>query len=97
MAHIGDAPPVDLDIAVAEADRTAEPAMCGIKFQEKGRRFHRRQVIDGDDVEIPARRFQKRPKNVPADPAKSIDGNLLHNMSPPVIPWKYRNRGHPVN
>ena len=53
-------------------------ALFGIKFQEKGRRFHRRQVIDGDDVEIPARCFQKRPKNVPADPA--ICGNTLWSI-----------------
>ena len=97
MAHIGDTLSVDLEIAVAKLHCPVEPAMGRVQLQKKGRGFHRCQIIDGDDAVVVARRFQKRSKNVAADPAKSVDGNLLHDMSPPFMPRKYRRRGSSVN
>ena len=71
--------------------------MGRIQLQKKGRGFHRRQIIDGDDAVIIARRFKDRAKDVAADPAKPVDGNLLHDMFPPFMRRKYRRKGCPVN
>jgi hypothetical protein len=49
--------------------------MDGIILQQVGVDFHRAEVVYADDFHIVALRFNYRPKDQPADPAKSVDSN----------------------
>jgi hypothetical protein len=56
--------------------------MCGIKLQEQRGGFGRCQIIDGDNLEIVARRFDQGPQHIAANPPKSIYRDLFHYRQP---------------
>src|SRR4029077_16408319 len=72
----------DLDGAVADADRIAlhlhvgrEAALHGVETQQVRIGLDRREVVDGDDLDIPASGFDDRAQREAADATKAIDGD----------------------
>ncbi|MHC2730800.1 hypothetical protein ACVIEO_004309 [Rhizobium leguminosarum] len=83
----------DLDrLAVADDDRVAldlhrcrEAAVDRVVAQQVGVGFNRAEIVDGDDFDVGAAGFDDGAKDVAADAAETVDGNLdCHVHSLPI-------------
>ena len=64
--------------AIGHLDHTGEPPVDRIVFQQMGIGFDRPGRIDGNHLNIIARRFRNMGQSAAADPSKSVDSNRDH-------------------
>jgi hypothetical protein len=62
---------------VSDVDPPAEPAMHAVELEQVSVHLGRAEIVDRDEVEIPAAGFEEGPEGEPADPAKSVNGDAL--------------------
>ena len=80
----------DLDLVAVDDHRVAldldlvrKAPVDAVEAQEVGVGLHRTQIVDGDDLDVLAARFQNRAQHEPPDAAEAIDRYLgNHRLSP---------------
>src|SRR5262249_3243448 len=83
----------DLDLAVAEIEAVAcdlhgarKAPVNGIEAQQMGVGLDRREVVDGDDLDVVTAGFRNGPHDVAADAAEPVDGNAYRHCYLPSRP-----------
>ena len=82
----------DLDLAAADADRVAldrhlmrKAAMHAVEAQQVGVGLDRAEVVDRDDLDVLAARFDDGAQNVASDAPEPVDRNLHRHIGLLVI------------
>ena len=72
----GHRPAADVDRRVGCPHLSGKAAMHGIESKKMGIGFHRPQIVDRHDLDIPAARFDDRAQHIAADASESVDRYL---------------------
>ena len=59
--------------------------MHAVELEQMGVHLGRAEIVDRDEIEILAARFEECPECEPADPAKSVDGDALVSHPLPYL------------
>ena len=74
----------DIDRVALDRDRTGEAAMDTVIADEMGIGLDRTEIVDRDDFDIGAARFDDRPKHIATDAAKTVDCDANCHEGPPL-------------
>ena len=74
---------VDLQVAVAVADRARKAAVDGVEGEQVRERGGVGHVVDGDDLEVGAS-FDGGAQHAPSDAAEPIDGDACRHADPSI-------------